>query len=151
MRRALMNFVDRDGWTFHIIGEDCRTLLVGYRKVKDEETLLRFIARLNGDVAEAKSKIDHCSRRSVRIDLSPAQCRYFGIPWKDGTERIIRLDDEQLFCERGNDLALFFLSESREAAKQVGIAEPDDLLSRMYNSLRDLIEHNAGCLDCNEQ
>jgi hypothetical protein len=88
MRRALMNFMDRDGWTFHIVGEDCRTLLVGYRKVKDEETLLRIIARLTGDVAEAKSKIDYCSRGSVWIDLSEAQCRFFGIPWKDRTERI---------------------------------------------------------------
>ena len=72
-------------------------------------------------------------------------------PGKIELNESIRRDDEQLFCERGDDLALFFLSESRGAVKQVGIAEPDDLLSRMYNSLRDLIEHNAVCLDCNEQ
>jgi hypothetical protein len=51
--RALMNFMHRDGWSFHIIAEDCKTVLVGYRKVESQETLLRIIAKLGGDIEEA--------------------------------------------------------------------------------------------------
>jgi hypothetical protein len=77
--RALMNFMHRDGWPFHIIAEDCKTVLVGYRKVESQETvlvgyrkvesqetvlvgyrkvesqetLLRIIAKLGGDIEEA--------------------------------------------------------------------------------------------------
>ena len=77
--RALMNFMHRDGWSFHIIAEDCKTVLVGYRSVLNEETLLSMIARMGGSVEVAKQDIRRWGRGSVWIDLSPAQCKYFGI------------------------------------------------------------------------
>ena len=43
--RALMNFMHRDGWSFQILAEDCKTILVGHRSVGKKETLLSMIAR----------------------------------------------------------------------------------------------------------
>ena len=44
---------------------------------------------------------------------------------------LITLDNEQMFCGRGNDLALFFLKEAREAVKLVGVAESKALTLRV--------------------
>jgi hypothetical protein len=63
----------------------------------------------------------------------------------------ITLDDELLFCERGNDLAMFFLSESREAVKLAGVAVPGELMVRVQTALRSLIVHRMECADCNEE
>ena len=41
--RAPLHFMYRDGWSMHIIAEDCKTVLLGYRNVRDEETLLRIM------------------------------------------------------------------------------------------------------------
>ena len=80
--RALMNFMHRDGWSFHIIAEDCKTVLVGYRGVVNEETLLRMIARMGGSVEVAKQNIRRWGRGSVWINPSPAQCKALGIAVK---------------------------------------------------------------------
>jgi hypothetical protein len=71
--RALMNFMHRDGWWIHILAEDCRTVILGYRSV------LRIVAKLHGDVAEAERNIRRWGRGSVWIDPSPAQCKALGI------------------------------------------------------------------------
>ena len=76
---ALMNFQYRDGWSLHIIGEDCKTVLLGYRNVRDQEMLLRIIAKLHGDPAKAESDIKRWGRVSVWIEPSPAQCKALGI------------------------------------------------------------------------
>jgi len=78
--RALMNFMHRDGWSFHIIAEDCKTVLVGYRKVESQETvlvgyrkvesqetLLRIIAKLGGDIEEARRSSNGAAEASVSI------------------------------------------------------------------------------------
>ena len=52
--RALMNFMHRDGWSFHILAEDCKTVLVGYRHVASRDALLRIMAKLGGSVAEPR-------------------------------------------------------------------------------------------------
>ena len=62
----------------------------------------------------------------------------------------ITLYNEQMFCERGNDLALFFLNEAREAVKLVGVAESKALTMRVQTALRSLIKHKAQCPDCNK-
>ena len=80
--RALMNFMHRDGWSFHIIAEDCKTVLVGYRKVESQEMLLRIIAKLGGDIEEACRSIEQWSRGSVWINPSPARCKALGIAIK---------------------------------------------------------------------
>jgi hypothetical protein len=77
--RGLMNFMHRDGWSLHILAEDCRTVLVGYRRVQDQETLLRIVAKLHGDVTELKRGIKQWGRGSVWIDPSPEQCKALGI------------------------------------------------------------------------
>jgi hypothetical protein len=41
--RALMNFMHRDGWWLHIIAEDCKTVLVGYRHVESREIVPRIM------------------------------------------------------------------------------------------------------------
>ena len=53
--RALKNFMHRDGWSFHILAEDCQTSLTGYRKVAGREALLRIVAKLGGSVADAET------------------------------------------------------------------------------------------------
>jgi hypothetical protein len=78
--RALMNFMHRDGWSFHIIAEDCKTVLVGYRKVESQETvlvgyrkvesqetLLRIIAKLGGDIEEARRSSNGAAEASGSI------------------------------------------------------------------------------------
>jgi hypothetical protein len=64
----------RDGSTFHIIAEDCKTVLVGYRHVASREALLRIVAKLGGSVAAAEQDIRRWNRGSVWIEPSPAQC-----------------------------------------------------------------------------
>ena len=66
--RALLNFMHRDGWSFHIIAEVCQTVLVGYRNVASKEELLRIIAKLGGSVADAEDDIRR--RRSVATSAS---------------------------------------------------------------------------------
>ncbi len=77
--RALMNFQERDGWWFNVLAADARTVLVRSRRVRDQETLLRIVAKVGGDPALAAGDIRRWSRGAVWIDLSSAQCRYFGI------------------------------------------------------------------------
>lgn len=77
--RALLNFMHRGGWSFHIVAEDCQTVLVGYRNVASQEQLLRIIAKLSGSVEEARQSIERWARGSVWIDPSPAQCKALGI------------------------------------------------------------------------
>jgi hypothetical protein len=62
-----MNFMHRDGWSLHILAEDCRIALVGYRSVHDQETLLRIVAKLKGNPAHAAEDIRRWGRGSVRI------------------------------------------------------------------------------------
>ena len=69
----------RDGWSLHILAEDCRTVLVGYRSVRDQEMLLRIVAKLHRGPAHAVEGIRRYGRGSVWIDSSPAQCRALGI------------------------------------------------------------------------
>jgi len=52
--------------SFHIIGEDCRTVLVSFRYVASEEILL--IAKLHDDVVEAENNIQRWLR--VRSGLT---------------------------------------------------------------------------------
>jgi len=78
--RALMNFMHRDGWSFQILAEDCKTILVGHRSVGKKETLLSMIARMGGSVEVARQNIRRWDRGSVWIDPSAAQCRALGIP-----------------------------------------------------------------------
>jgi hypothetical protein len=79
--RALINFINRGGCSLHIhiLAADSRTILVGHRKVRNTETLLRVVAKLGGDVALAEADIRRSDRGSVWIDLTPAQCEFFGI------------------------------------------------------------------------
>jgi len=45
--RTLLNFMHRDGWSFHLLAEDCRTALSEWRPVESEEALLGMIAKMN--------------------------------------------------------------------------------------------------------
>ena len=74
-----MNFQHRGGWSFHIIGEDCRTVLLSYRCVAGRDALSRIVAKLHGDTAQAENDIRRWGRGSVWIDPSPAQCKALGI------------------------------------------------------------------------
>ncbi len=77
--RALMNFMHRDGWSFHILAEDCKTVLVTYRKAASKEDLLRIIAKLGGSVEDAETDMRRWNRGGVWIDPSPTQCRALDI------------------------------------------------------------------------
>ena len=77
--RALLNYMYREGWTMHIMGEDCKTVLLGYRKVRDQEALLRIVAKLHGAVAEVETNIQRWGQGSVWIEPSPEQCKALGI------------------------------------------------------------------------
>ena len=63
---ALMNFMHRNGWSFDILVEDQRTRLISDCAVGKRETLLSIIARLHGDVAEAKFALG--ARTGERLD-----------------------------------------------------------------------------------
>ena len=77
--RALMNFMHNQDWSFHILAEDCKTVLVGYRKAASKEDLVRIIAKLGGSVTDAEQDIRRWNRGSVWINPSPAQCKFFRI------------------------------------------------------------------------
>jgi hypothetical protein len=77
--RALMNFQENRGWSFHILAADCKTVMVRYRRVRDQDTLLRIIAKLGGSVADAEEDIRRWNRGSVWIDLNDGQRKFFGI------------------------------------------------------------------------
>jgi hypothetical protein len=78
--RVYLFFMLRDGWSFHLTAEDCRTVLTPWRRIAgDKDALLRMIAKLRGSVEDAEHDIRRCNRGGVWVDLSPAQCRYFGI------------------------------------------------------------------------
>jgi hypothetical protein len=70
----------RDGWSFHLLSEDCQTVLTKWRPIESEEALLRMIAKMRGDVDEAKDDMLRWSRGTVSVDLSPAPCEFFRIP-----------------------------------------------------------------------
>jgi hypothetical protein len=72
LRRALLNFMHRDGWSFHILAEDCKTVLVCYRKVAARRTYCVSIAKLEGSVADVELDIRRWRRESVWIEPSPA-------------------------------------------------------------------------------
>ena len=68
-----MNFKEIDGWSFHIVAEDGRTRLVSDCAAGKRETLLSIIARLHGDVSEAKF-VTRCKNQGcVWIDITEAQ------------------------------------------------------------------------------
>ena len=77
--RALMNFMHRDGWWFHILAADAKTVLLGYTKAASQEALLGIVAKLGGSVEDAELDIRRWRRGSVWIDPSPAQCKALGI------------------------------------------------------------------------
>jgi hypothetical protein len=52
-----MNFMARDGWTFHILAEDYKTVLVRHRRSRARRAMPRIIAKLGGSVAHAKADI----------------------------------------------------------------------------------------------
>jgi hypothetical protein len=70
---ALMNFKERDGWWFQILTEDQRTRLVSDCAAGKRETLLSIIARLHGDVAEAKFVTRLKNQGCVWIDITETQ------------------------------------------------------------------------------
>ena len=78
-RAGALNFMHRDGWSLHIIAADCKTVLLTFRCVRDEMTLLRIVAKLGGDVGKAKRDMNRWGRGSVWIDPSPVQCKALGI------------------------------------------------------------------------
>ena len=71
--RALMNFKERDGWSFHIVTEDQRTRLVPDWAAGKRETLLSIIARLHGDITEAKFVTRIKNEGCVWIDITESQ------------------------------------------------------------------------------
>jgi len=77
--RALMNFMHRDGWSFHILAEDGKTVLLTYRNAASKDDVLRIIAKLGGSVADAEIDIRRWNRGSVWIEPSPKQCKALGI------------------------------------------------------------------------
>ena len=74
-----MNFMHNRGWSFHVLAEDCKTVLVGYRHVANREALLRIVDRLGGSAADAETDMRRWNRGSVWIEPSPAQCEALGI------------------------------------------------------------------------
>jgi hypothetical protein len=77
--RAYICFQYNRGWFFHLLSVDCTTPLTKWRRIESEEALLGMIAKIRGDIAEAKNDIRRWSRGTVSVDLSPAQCEFFGI------------------------------------------------------------------------
>jgi hypothetical protein len=60
--RALLNFQNRDGWSFHLLAEDCQTVLTKWRPIEPEDALLGMIAKMHGDMAQAKNSISQWGR-----------------------------------------------------------------------------------------
>ncbi len=60
--RALMNFMHRDGWWFHIRAADAKTVPLTYREAANEEALLRIVAKLGASVEDAELDIRRWNR-----------------------------------------------------------------------------------------
>lgn len=80
MRRALLTFMHRDGWTISFLAEDAKTP-IGRRniRVKDKDTLLRIVIKLKGNEARAQTAIYNWGQGSEWVELSDEQCQFFGI------------------------------------------------------------------------
>jgi hypothetical protein len=78
MRRVLMNFMFRDGWTVHFLEADCRTALKPGRfyDVATLERVRALLTRANA-TPETFAEFDHnvraWSRGSVYLDLTVTQ------------------------------------------------------------------------------
>ena len=79
--RAYIRFMHREGWSFHLLAEDCldyadqvKSLVVAGGGVARDD-----LAKMHGDVAEAQRKILGDGAVGVWVELSAAQCEFFGI------------------------------------------------------------------------
>jgi hypothetical protein len=70
--RALIHFMYRGGWSFQILAADCETLLIGYRRVRSKQILLRVVGKLGGSVELAEAQMAGSNRGSVWVDVSPS-------------------------------------------------------------------------------
>lgn len=77
--RAYLTFQSNRGWHFHLLSADCRTALTPWKRAADLNALLGIIDRLHGDMEEVARDIRRWNRGTVLVELSPPQCRYFGI------------------------------------------------------------------------
>lgn len=58
--------------------------------------------------------------------------------------------DESPACDKGMELAKSFLVCAGEGVDRIGIEEPSDRLTELTSAYMALVEHAAGCDDCNE-
>ena len=58
--------------------------------------------------------------------------------------------DEIPACDKGMELARSFLVCAGEGVDRIGIEEPSDRLTELTAAYMALVEHGAGCEDCNE-
>ena len=85
--RALLNFGGGpSGLTISFCDSTATKGLGVFRKVKDREALLRVIGKLRGDVAEAENALRCWGQGSTWVELSPGQCRFFGVKSTDGPQ-----------------------------------------------------------------
>jgi hypothetical protein len=63
----------------------------------------------------------------------------------------ITLGNEYLFCEVGNELAIHFLEEAREAVKLAGVDPPFELKRRVDRALTEMLAHRTICPHCGEE
>jgi hypothetical protein len=84
MRKVLRVFTGaRNGnpgqWYITFLAEDAKTSIGRPRTVKDLEALVRIVDKLHGKGHEVRTCVYNWGQGSVWIELSEAQCRYFGI------------------------------------------------------------------------
>jgi hypothetical protein len=62
-----------------LLAEDASTPIGRSITVKDLEALVRIIDKMRGSGAQARTSVYNWGQGSVWVELSPEQCRYFGI------------------------------------------------------------------------
>ena len=87
--RALLNYTgartEKPGqWRITFLAEDARTPIGRPHIVKDLEALERLIDKMGGSGARARTDIYNWGQGSEWVNLSEAQCRFFGITYASG-------------------------------------------------------------------
>ena len=83
--RALLNFGGGPhGLTISFCDSTAAKGFGVFRRVKDRESLLRMVEKMCGDAAEAENALRCWGQGSTWVELSPEQCKFFGIKFTDG-------------------------------------------------------------------
>jgi len=75
-------------------------------------------------------------------------CRYISDNTVVNLNDPVTVDNDALFCKKGNLLAIRFLVAARDAVLLAGAGIPQDLAWRVEQALAAMLVHRARCCEC---